>query len=98
MKNIPNQLSLFNDVKEDAFRKTAEELLDLLNDGVKPKDHYRIEYYYEHLDMFVLIACNREKNIVCNVVDINGKIPKDFCVNWRSHNHIFHELNIEIIA
>jgi len=63
----------------------------------KPKDFYQIEYYYRHNDYFVLIACNREKKPVCNIVDINGKIPDGFCVNWRIHNYILQELKIKFL-
>lgn len=97
MKKISNQLSLFTEIEEEAFRKTANKLLDLLNMDSKPKDFYQIEYYYQHKNFYVLIACNREKKPVCNIVDINGKIPDGFSVNWRNHNHIIQELKIELV-
>lgn len=93
----PNQLSLFTEIEEEAFRKTANELLNLLNLDSKPKDFYQIEYYYQHKNFYVLIACSREKKPVCNVVDSNGKIPDGFCVNWRNHTLIIDELKIEIL-
>ncbi len=91
------QLSLFSEQGSEFFRAGAESLLDALNLDRKHKDKYQIEYYYQHENLFVLIACNREKNIICNVVDENGKVPKGFCVCWRIHQHILQELNIELI-
>lgn len=87
------QLSLFTEIEQEAFRKTADALLDLLNLDAKLKDFYQIEYYYQHKNLFVLIACNREKKPVCNVVDSDGKIPDGFCWNWRNHNLVIDELN-----
>lgn len=91
------QLSLFEQIGCEYFRTGADKLLDALNLGLKQKDFYRIEYYYQHEKLFVLIACNREKHIVCNVVDENGNIPKDFCVNWRIHQEVMRELKIELV-
>lgn len=86
-----NQLSLFSQGAE-YFRTGADSLLEAVNLGIKPKDQYKIHFYYEFNGLFVLIAFNREKHGICNVVDENGNIPKDFCVNWRNHNHIIQEL------
>lgn len=97
MKNIPNQLSLFSEIEEEAFRKTANELIDLLNMDRKPKDCYVIQYYYKHKQFYVLIASNKDKNIVCNVVDENGKIPNGFDVCWRLHQFVLEELNVELV-
>lgn len=91
------QLSLFTEIEEYAFRKTANELIDLLNIDRKAKECYRIEWYYKHDDKYILIACNREKNIVCNVVDENGKVPNGFDVCWRLHRFILQELKIELV-
>lgn len=91
------QLSLFNQEGAEYFRTVANSLLDILNLDLKPKEKYKIEYYYQHEKLFVLIASNREKNIVCNVVDENGNVPDGFCVCWRIHQHILQELNIESV-
>lgn len=87
-----DQLSLFTEIGSEYFRIGADALLDALNLGSKPKDKYQIEYYYKHEKLFVLIASNKEKNIICNVVDENGKVPNGFCVCWRIHQHIIQEL------
>ena len=92
-----DQLSLFNQQGAEYFRTGANSLLDMLNLDLKPKEKYQIEYYYQHENLFVLIASNKEKNIICNVVDENGNIPDGFCVCWRIHPHILQELNIELV-
>lgn len=91
------QLSLFNQQGAEFFRMGADALLDAVNLDRKPKDKYQIEYYYQHEKLFVLIAVNREKDIICNVVDENGNIPDGFCVCWRIHPHILQELKIELV-
>lgn len=87
-----NQLSLFDKFKEEAFREKADGLLNLLNMDLKPKDKYLINYYYTHKDLYILIASDRNKHIVCNIVDEKGLVPIDFSANWRSHSHILQEL------
>ena len=87
-----HQLSLFSEKGSEYFRMGADSLLDALNLDRKPKEKYQIEYYYQHQKLFVLIAYNREKNIICNVVDENGKVPNGFCVNWRIHQEVIREL------
>jgi len=90
------QLSLFSQQGSEYFRTGADALLDAVNLDRKPKDKYKIEYYYQYKNLFVLIAVNKEKNIICNIVDENGKVPNGFCVCWRTHPHILQELKIKI--
>lgn len=89
------QLSLFKEQGTEYFRLGADALLDAVNLDRKQKDKYQIEYYYKHEKLFVLIAVNREKNVICNIVDENGKVPNGFCVCWRVHQHILQELNLK---
>lgn len=90
--NDMEQLALFDEIGTEYFRMGADALLEAVNLGIKPKDQYVMQYYYQHENLFVLIACNKEKNIICNVVDENGKLPKGFCVCWRQHSTIIHEI------
>lgn len=98
-KQIPCvQLDLFESAPVDydqIVTDKANALLELLNMDSKPKDKYQIEYYFQVENYIILIACNRLKNIVCNVVDIYGNIPKDFSVNWRNYAHIQQEIELE---
>lgn len=88
------QLSLFTEIGSEYFRIGADDLLNTLNLGYKEKDKYKIQYYYQYENLFVLIACNKEKNIICNVVDENGNQPEGFDVCWRLHQFIVEELQI----
>lgn len=92
-----NQLSLFSEKVGEYFRIGADALIDAVNLGQKPKDHYKIQYYYQHDNLFVLIATNKEKKVICNIVDENGKVPDGFCVCWRIHQHIIQELQTKNI-
>ena len=97
-QSITNQLDLFDAVEPDydqIITDKANGLLDLLNMDSKPKDKYQIEYYTQEGKYIILIACNRLKEIVCNVVDIYGNIPKDFSVNWRHFAHIQQEIGLQ---
>lgn len=87
------QLSLFSEKGSEYFRTGAESLLEALNLDRKQKEKYQIEYYYQHKNLFVIIACNAEKKPICNIVDENGKIPNGFSVNWRVHDLVTNELN-----
>lgn len=89
---MSDQLSLFTEIGSEYFRIGADALLDAVNLGYKEKDKYKIHYYYQHENLFVLIASNKDKKIICNIVDENGKVPAGFCVCWRIHQHIIQEL------
>ncbi len=90
------QLSLFdvfqNAEKDDILTEKANALLDLLNMDRKGKEIFEPQYFCQHYDLIVLIASNKEKNIVGNILDIDGNTPKDFCVNWRNLSIIRQEL------
>lgn len=91
------QLSLFKEIGTEFFRVGAEKLLDAVNEGRKQRDMFKIQYYYKHKNFFVLMASDREKNVIFNCVDENGNIPPDFDVCWRAHQFILDELNIELV-
>lgn len=90
-----NQLNLFACDEPDydqILTDKATALLDCLNESYKAKDHYLPHYTIQEGNYIILIACNRHKDIVCNVLDVYGNIPKDFSVNWRDISHIKQEL------
>lgn len=83
------QLNLFKPIAEEVdLSDKANRLLFLLNDGAKKRDFYEPKYYQQINDLIILCACNREKEHVFNIIDIDGNIPKDFSVNWRTIHHI----------
>lgn len=87
---MKDQLSLFSEKGAEFFRAGADQLLEAVNLGMKKKEHYQIQYYYQHGNLFVLMAS--DKNIICNVVDENGNVPKGFSVNWRIHSMVADDL------
>ncbi len=72
----------------------ANELLDMINDGLKEKNKYRPNYYCEFEGYWLFMACNKEKDLLCNLLDNDGNTPNGFCVNWRNINHIKQELQL----
>lgn len=92
------QLSLFDnqDIKpvNEFLTEKANALLEALNEGRKPRDEYWPQYYFQTGNMIVLIASNKEKNVVCNIIDLEGKTPDGFSACWRTPAHIIHELGL----
>lgn len=101
MKNtITNQLQLdfFKPIAEEVdLSQKANLLLEALNDGLKKKEMYEPTHYTQFHDLIILIAENKEKDRLFNVIDIDGKTPNNFSANWRSANHVKQDLleNIE---
>lgn len=96
MKIILNQLSLFDAVQEDIkdlddiLTEKANLLLDALNDGLK-KNLWECHSWKQFNDVVLLVA-NKGTDFVFNVLDLNGKTPKGFCVNWRNAQLVKDEL------
>lgn len=82
------------DLFEEARSKTALDLLDLLNMDRKPNEQYHPQFYFQHGDYFVVIVANKEKEMLCNVVDFYGEVPSGMSVCWRHFSHIKRELKI----
>lgn len=83
-----NQLTIFDSIIEN----TANQLLKLLNEGRKGKDIFYPHYFAEHGRYTVLIACNKNKEAIGNILGQDGKVPDGFCVNWRNLGIIKDEL------
>jgi len=92
------QLSILDELYEIELESIrgikAKELLCLLNDGLKEKDKYYSQFYFQHKNLFVLIACNKNKDILFNAIDENGNTPYNFSVNWKTWTIIKDELNL----
>jgi len=73
----------------------ANDLLDALNDGRKPKDMFLPQYCFKEGTKSVYIASNKEKQVVFNVLDENGNTPDGFSANWRTLPHILDDLKIK---
>ncbi len=92
------QLSLFENKEihpvDQLLTEKANVLLQALNDRRKTKEMYLPQYYFKHLDMVVLIASDKNKNTLFNIIDMEGKTPSGFSACWRSANHIKQELGL----
>jgi hypothetical protein len=99
LKAATNQLSLFDAIQEDfldldqLLTDKANLLLDMLNDGLK-KNLYVQNSYMQIANKILLVATNNDKDFLFNVVDLNGNTPIDFSANWRTAQHVKHELFI----
>jgi len=96
MKNqvITNQLNLFDTPPPDydeILNTKANDLLEMLNEDRKIK--YEPQYTTQEKDLIILIVANKEKDILCNVLNIYGETPKGFSVNWRNYEHIKQEIS-----
>lgn len=84
------QTNIFKDIAISNIAK----IVDLLNDGLKPKEQYRLIAIEAYNEYYVLEAMNKVGERIWNIVDYEGLVPKDFCVNWRYFAHILQELKI----
>ena len=89
------QLSLLPAFDEDVVLNAANHLLDTLNDGRKEKECYNSHNYFHHNGLYIFRASITETSPqLYNVLDENGKTPEGFSANWRSADHIKHELQM----
>lgn len=93
-----SQLTLFTQdifYEDEVFTK-ANELLALLNDGLKPKECWQAEHILKYNEYYIFSAVrNNPKTQVWNVLNEEGKTPEGFEVNWRIFPHILKNLKIE---
>ncbi len=93
------QLTIFDQLEpiqdpSDIITQKANDLLFALNDGRKKKDLYLPQYYWHENGNIVLMACNREKHVVFNIIDgTTGETPANFSSCWRNLEHIKNDLN-----
>ena len=92
------QLSILDELHElDLESKRGEkakELLEFLNEGRKNIDLFYSQFYFQHDNLFILIACNKQKEIMFNAIDENANIPENHSPNWKTWPTIKHELNL----
>ena len=67
-------------------------ILDALNEGLKPKEFYKPQYTFQEGNYIVLIACNKEKDVLCNLLDVYGNTPPCTSVNWRNWSIVKQDL------
>lgn len=79
---------------EEVLISRANELLNLLNTDLKPKEKYQPIAHYTEKGYEVFVCTNKEKDLLFNILDFHGNIPDGFCVNWRNFQHIKQELDL----
>ena len=82
--------------QNDFISKKASLLLEALNDGLKKTEQYLPHYWFQEKENIVLIAVNKHKDVLFNVIDgETGETPVNFSACWRNLEHIKQELNIK---
>lgn len=81
-------MNLFSEIQLER----ANNLLDSLNEDLKPKEQYEPIGIFTHEGFDVYICGNAQKEILFNVLDFDGNFPADFSTNWRTFLHIKNEL------
>lgn len=91
MKNI----NLFEQdfVLEAKVFDKANELIDLLNQGLKGKNRYFGTGIYRHKDYYIFQANKIGEKPVFTIIDGQGNMPKNMEVNWRIWSCIVNNLN-----
>lgn len=94
-KNISKQqyekLELMNLFTEYLVNESANNLIELLNEGLKPKDVYDVDLYFT-LKGLIILRGVRKNEYLFNIIDFEGNTPKNFSANWRNIDHIKKEL------
>lgn len=89
-----SQLNLFEqyeiDKANEKLSTAADRILNALNEGRKIK--YDPHFYFQEGGYIVLMAVNKFKDAVFNILDLYGNIPKDLTSNWRNIQHIKQDL------
>jgi len=81
------------DLFTELLYQNAGQLLDMLNDGLKPKEQYHPIATYEEKGITVFICGNKEEQrLMCNALDFEGNIPRGFSACWRLHQLVQHDL------
>ncbi|MBP1222623.1 hypothetical protein [Flavobacterium sp. 1355] len=88
------QLNLFTEYeieeKNEKLSQAADEILAALNDGMKVK--FEPHYYFQDGGLIILMAVNKLKVSVFNILDLDGNVPDGFTSCWRNIQHIKQDL------
>ena len=83
-------MNLFTEIQ----LQRANDLLDSLNEDLKPKDQYKPIGVFREMGFDVYICGNSYKDILFNVLDFDGNFPDGFSANWRTLQHVQDELRL----
>jgi len=83
------QLTIFDTIRAEK----VEALVSALNLGRKPKEAFILQDALELYDYpFYLVRVKKDAQEWFNLVDVNGDIPENFCVNFRTWGLCFQDL------
>lgn len=91
----PEKVDANISAKKAVIEEKAKPLLDLLNDGRKPKEAYILTDSYVLNDdggHMVLVAENKKGDKLLNIIDSNGNTPSGMSANWRTSSHILNDV------
>lgn len=86
------QFSIFHIIAESNINS----LVQLLNEGLEPKEEYKLTSVDDLPENLLLLTASNGKNYVFNIVNQDGNVPNGNVVNWRNSSVIFHEFGNEI--
>lgn len=70
------------------------DLLEAVNDGVKPKDQFVFKEAVYHKKHVIFCADSRVFGVMFNVLTDTGEFPEGLSACWRSWCHIKREFEI----
>jgi len=85
-----NQLTLFDN--DYILTEKANGLLDALNEGLKSKEMYFPVVYSQLNNLIVLVAQNKAKDTLFNILDVDGKTPVGMSACWRIYNEFVKDI------
>ena len=83
-------MNLFTEIQ----LQRANDLLDSLNEDLKPKEQYQPIGVFTEMGFEVYICTNIEKYILFNVLNYDGNFPDGFSANCRTFEHIKQDLKL----
>lgn len=85
-----NQLTLFDN--DYILTEKANDLLNALNDGLKPKEMYSPVIYSQLNNLIVLVAQNKANDTLFNILDVDGKTPAGMSACWRIYSEFVKDI------
>lgn len=86
------QFSIFHSIAENNIKG----LVDVLNDGLKPKEHYKLVSVDTLPNELILLTVSNNINFLLNIVNQDGIVPENNIVNWRKSSVIINEFGNKI--
>lgn len=86
------QFSIFHSLAENNIKG----LVEALNDGLKPKEQYKLVSVDTLPNELILLTVSNNINFLLNIVNQDGIVPENNIVNWRKSSVIINEFGNKI--